>query len=92
MGSAIQTQTLGRLRKPVHQTGSLDRRFDRSSSHFALSPRHQRAVRASTGWCRSDVTRVIEAPCQLGPSRCPIVAEAVLWFHRSTGASAHPVA
>src|SRR5271168_2295255 len=47
MGSAIQTQTLRRLRKPVHQAGSLDRRFDRSSSHSALSPRHQRAIQAA---------------------------------------------
>src|ERR1019366_659615 len=33
MGSAIQPQTTTRLRKPWHGTGSLDRRFDRSSSH-----------------------------------------------------------
>ena len=38
MVSAIQTQTRRRRRKPVHQTASLDRRFDRSSSHSALSP------------------------------------------------------
>ena len=33
MGSAIQSQAMKRLRKPRHRTGSLDRRFDRSSSH-----------------------------------------------------------
>jgi hypothetical protein len=38
MGSAIQTQTRMRLRKPVQQAGSLDRRSERSSSHSALSP------------------------------------------------------
>lgn len=93
MGSAIQTQTRMRLRKPLHQEGSLDRRFDRSSSHFALSPRHQRAVQESTGCFRSAVTRVIVAPCQLGPSRWPITAEAVWRFHRSMGGtSAHSMA
>ena len=44
MGSAIQTQTPWRLREPVHETGSLDRRFDRLSSRFALLPRHRRVV------------------------------------------------
>jgi hypothetical protein len=48
MGSAIQPQTTTRLRKPWHGTGSLDRRFDRSSSHFALSPWHRRLVPAIT--------------------------------------------
>ena len=42
MGSATQSQTPLRLRKPVRKSGSLDHRFDRSSSHSALSPRLQR--------------------------------------------------
>jgi hypothetical protein len=33
-----------RLRKPMQQTGSLDRRFDRSSSHFAFSPEFRTAL------------------------------------------------
>jgi hypothetical protein len=52
MGSAIHSQAMIRLRKPRHRTGSSDRRFDRSSSHSALSPRHQRAVPADFGGCR----------------------------------------
>jgi hypothetical protein len=37
----------------------LDRRFERSSSHLALSPRHRRAFRRCPAVCRSAVTRVI---------------------------------
>jgi hypothetical protein len=40
MGSAIQSQTVRRLRRPGLEPGSLDHRFDRSSSHSAFSPRH----------------------------------------------------
>ena len=61
MGSAIQPQTTTRLRKPWHGTGSLDRRFDRSSSHSALSPRHQRTRAAFTGRYRQAAARVIVA-------------------------------
>ena len=43
-GFAIQSQTMSGLRRAVARSGSLDRRFDRSSSHSALSPRHQRAL------------------------------------------------
>src|SRR5450759_5519486 len=35
MGSAIQSQTGPRLREPMTRTDSLDRGFDRSSSHSA---------------------------------------------------------
>ncbi len=60
MGSAIQPQAMKRPRKPRHGTGSLDRRFDRSSSHSALAPRHRRTVR------RQAAPRVIVTQCRLG--------------------------
>jgi len=41
MGSAIQPQTSRRPRRPLTETGSLDRRFDRLSSHSALTPWHR---------------------------------------------------
>jgi hypothetical protein len=57
-------QTPERLRKPVQIAGSLDRRFDRSSSRSALSPRHQRANRwcclAATPAIRRDSYRTLE--------------------------------
>jgi hypothetical protein len=65
MGSAIQSQTWRRLRKPVQQAGSLDRRFDRSSSHSALSSRHQRAVQLLTD-VSADCHARHRGPCQLG--------------------------
>ena len=52
----------GDFDKPVHQAGSLDRRFDRASSHSALSPRHQRAVQSEPSGCRQTATRVIATP------------------------------
>jgi hypothetical protein len=45
----------------VQHTGSRDRRFDRSSSHSALSSRHQRAVQLVADRCRQTATRVIVA-------------------------------
>ena len=45
--------------KAVAGTGSLDHRFDRSSSHSALSSRHRRALPAAGGDDRRALVRVI---------------------------------
>jgi hypothetical protein len=81
MGSAIHSQAMTRLRKPRYRTGSLDRRFDRSSSHSALSPRHQRAVRRVPADAVSP-PRASSRPMPYGPSRCSITAEAARRFDR----------
>ena len=73
MGSAIQSQAMKRLRKPRHRTGSLDRRFDRSSSHSALAPRHRRTVRRSPADAGKP-PRASSWPMPSGPSRCSITA------------------
>src|SRR5258708_33943305 len=61
MGSATQSQTSPRLRKPLTRTDSLDRRFDRLSSLSALTPWHRRGVQAGTGRCRYALPPVILA-------------------------------
>ena len=80
-GSAIQSQTIQRLREPLAPTGSLDRRFDRSSSHSALSPWHPRVVHDGRPADAGRPPRVIVAHA-VGPSRCSITAEAARWFDR----------
>jgi hypothetical protein len=50
METAIQPQTALRLRKKAGTlNGALDHRFDRSSSHSALSLRHHRTLTAMNG-------------------------------------------
>ena len=79
MGSAIQPQTMTRLRKPLRGTGSLDPRIDRLSSHCALSPRHRRAVRPRASVARAERAISSAHPGADGQS---ITAEAARWFNR----------
>src|SRR5215212_7024049 len=80
MGSAIQSQTRMRLGEPLHHTGSLDPRFDRSSSRSALSPRHQRALGRYGASTLPSSRTLFVARCRSGPSRCSIPAKAARRF------------
>src|SRR5919199_6008324 len=65
-----------RLGEPLHHTGFLDRRFDRSSSRCALSPRHQRVLGQPWATAVLSSRALFVIRCRSGPSPRSVAAEA----------------